>query len=72
MGTSSLKFFPFYLSHSPLALSTEISPVLNIQTSALSLYSDVWRLYGIGSGVIYCRGADGCDDGGADSESGVG
>lgn len=29
-------------------------------------------LFGISTGVIYCRGAGGCDDGGADSESGVG
>lgn len=31
-----------------------------------------WRLYGISAGVIYCRGAGGRDDGGADSESAVG
>lgn len=31
-----------------------------------------WRLYGISTGVIYCRGAGVCDGGGADSESGVG
>lgn len=30
------------------------------------------RFCGRSSGVIYCYGADGCDDGGSDSESAVG
>lgn len=72
VGSESSEFLPSQFARQPIGAADRFPPLLNIQTCALSLYSDVWRLYRIGSRVVCCRGADGRDDGGADSESGVG